>query len=72
MTPDEFRAGRIALGLTHKQLAAILDRDITTVQRWQADGDYARKPDPTAARVLRWMMDGYRPPEWPAEKENDQ
>lgn len=68
MTPTEFREARHMLGLSARQLGAILDTDERTVRRWEADPETtgtARPPNPTAARVMRWMLDGWRPPEWP-------
>ena len=64
MTPAEFRAARHELGLTLDQLGAILATNPRTVRRWEKD-DGTRPPNPIACRVLEWMLDGYRPPEWP-------
>lgn len=68
MTPDEFRATRRRLGLSIAEAAHILAVDARTVRRWEADpesGVQARAPAPTAARVMRWLLDGFRPPEFP-------
>jgi DNA-binding transcriptional regulator YiaG len=67
VTPAQFQEARLSLGLTAAQLADILGKDIATVQRWETPAykTSARKPDPTAVRVLQWMVDGFRPPQWP-------
>jgi DNA-binding transcriptional regulator YiaG len=63
MTPAEFKEARRKLGLSASKLGAILDTDPRTIRRWEQDGD--RPPNPIAARVMQWMLDGYRPPQWP-------
>jgi DNA-binding transcriptional regulator YiaG len=70
MDNTEFKAARNGLGLTLLELALILDTDPRTVRKWEAatDRSTARAPNPIAVRVLTWMVDGYRPPEWPAGK----
>lgn len=66
MTPSEFKQARHTLGLTLAETAQIMAVDPRTVRRWEAeDVSTARPPSPTAARVMRWMLDGYRPPEFP-------
>ncbi len=67
MTPREFKEARIALGLSQAQLGAILDTNPTTIRKWEAEPDRrtSRAPNPVAARVMRWLLDGFRPPEWP-------
>lgn len=37
MTPAELRRRRKALGLTQKQLAAVLGRHVITVSKWEAE-----------------------------------
>lgn len=64
MTPTEFKQARHALGLSGQQLATILNVDARNVRRWEAG---ERPPNPIAVRVLGWMIDGYRPPQWPQE-----
>jgi DNA-binding XRE family transcriptional regulator len=70
MTPEEFKAARRGLGLTQGQLGRILNTEPDTIRRWEREPGYstARDPNPVAAQVLRWMLDGFRPPEWPQEK----
>lgn len=55
----------MVLGLSGKQLAEIMGVDVRTVRRWEEIG--GRQPSPTAVRVVQWMLDGFRPPEWPDE-----
>lgn len=64
MTKEEFRRARYKLKLTGQQLAYILNVTDRTVRRWEQWGE-SNPPAPTAVRVLEWMLDGYRPPEWP-------
>lgn len=67
MTSLEFKEARHLLGLTLEQLGAILDTAPRTVRKWEAQsGTNARAPNPIACQVMRWMLDGYRPAEWPA------
>lgn len=63
MTPEQFRKARQSLGLSISQMAEILGINPRTVRRWE-EGD-ALPPNPTASRVMQWMLDGFRPPEWP-------
>lgn len=67
MTSAQFKEARHSLGLSAAQLAIILDTDPRTIRKWEADpgASTARDPNPVAARVMQWMMAGYRPPEWP-------
>ena len=68
MAPEDFREARRKLGLTLTQLAAILDTDPRTIRKWEAiNGNSARSPNPVASRVMGWMLEGYRPPEWPQQ-----
>lgn len=64
MTPTAFKQARHTLGLSVSQLAHILDTEPRSVRRWE---DGSRDPNPVACRVVAWMLDGYRPPEWPKE-----
>ncbi|MEP5730819.1 MAG: helix-turn-helix domain-containing protein [Sulfitobacter sp.] len=66
MTSEEFKEARQKLGLTLTQIAVILDTDPRTIRKWEAtQGTNARSPNPVAARVVTWMLNGFRPPEWP-------
>lgn len=68
MTPEEFKAGRRRLGLTQAELGMILDTAPQTIRKWEAhdDASTARAPNPVACQALRWMLAGFRPPEYPA------
>lgn len=65
--PISFKSARNALGLSAAELGRILNTDPRTIRRWEADPETenARPPNPIACRVLSWMLDGYRPIEWP-------
>ena len=67
MTEDEFREARRKLGLTQGQLAKILDTAPRTIRKWEtpADKSTARGVNPVAAQVMRWMLAGFRPPDFP-------
>lgn len=67
MTPHQFKEARRKLGLTQSQLGVILDTLPQTIRKWEMGEDCktARSVNPIAARVMQWMLDGYRPPEWP-------
>ena len=64
MTPTEFKQARRTLGLSATQLGHILNSDPRTVRRWESEGD-TRPVNPIAQQVVQWMLDGYRPPQWP-------
>lgn len=64
MTPTQFKQARRKLGLSATQLGHILNSDPRTIRRWESEGD-ARPVNPIAQQVLQWMLDGYRPPQWP-------
>lgn len=59
-----FKKARQTLGLSASQLGDILGTDPRTIRRWESEGD-PRPVNPIAARVMQWLLDGYRPPEWP-------
>jgi DNA-binding transcriptional regulator YiaG len=67
MSPSEFKQARKNLGLTQAQLGAILDTGPTAIRKWEASDNCstARSVNPIAARTMRWMLAGFRPPEWP-------
>ena len=66
MTPQEFKEARQTLGLSQTELGRILDTNDVTVRRWEMPpgGKNARSPNPVACQVMRWMLAGFRPPEW--------
>lgn len=67
MSPENFKAARNALGLSSAQLGRILDVSPQTIRKWEAADDRAsaRGVNPTAARVMSWLLAGFRPPQWP-------
>ena len=67
MSPTEFKEARYELGLSQSQLGKILDTNPTTIRKWEAEPERstARAPNPVACQVMRWMLSGFRPPEWP-------
>ena len=68
MTPEEFKAAREKLGLSLRQTAHILGVGQPTVTKWEMppEAKSRAKPNPTAVRVMQWMLEGFRPPEWPS------
>lgn len=64
MTGAEFKAARERLGLTYSELGAILGgiRPDTIRRKWEIDQP---GPSPMACQIVGWMLEGYRPPEWP-------
>ena len=70
MSPEDFKAGRRALGLSVSELGRILDTVPRTIRKWEAGDEAAtsRSVNPVAAQVMRWLLDGFRPPEWPAPR----
>ena len=67
MDNHQFKKARRELGLTISDLGHILNTDPRTIRRWEADKNCAtsRNPNPVASQVMRWMLNGFRPSEWP-------
>ena len=65
MTPAALSQARATLGLTQRQMAAMLGRKLRNYQQWEA-GD--RRIDEAAARLIAAYIDGYRPQDWPKEE----
>jgi hypothetical protein len=67
VTPDQFKAGRRSLGLSVYELGRILNTAPDTIRKWEMleARSSGRSVNPVAARVLHWLLAGYRPPEWP-------
>lgn len=67
MNNKQFKEARQSLGLTLSETAKILDVDSRTIRKWEASDNCstARHPNPIASRVMQWMLDGFRPPEFP-------
>ncbi|KQQ90989.1 hypothetical protein ASF65_00145 [Aureimonas sp. Leaf324] len=74
MSPAEFKAARLRLGLSIYDLGSLLGVDPRTIRKWEADpaGSNARPPNPVASRVMSWLESGFRPPEWPAVPSTDE
>ncbi|TQS72767.1 helix-turn-helix transcriptional regulator [Rhodobacteraceae bacterium] len=70
MTPAEFKAARKQLGHTQAQLAALIKTDPSTIRRWEMEPDRstATPASPLATQVMQWLLDGFRPPEFPKSK----
>lgn len=64
MTPAEFRAARLRLGLTPPQAADLLGygsrNRISEIEHGK------RNPSAAVARLVQAYLDGYRPEDWPA------
>lgn len=67
-TGEGFRDAREHLGLSYRELSEILGgiRPDTIRKKWERDDP---PPGPMASQIMDWMVDGYRPPEWPARLE---
>ena len=66
MTPSEFKAIRVGLGLTQAELAVLLGyahRNGVSILESVASG---RLVPPTVERLMRAYEAGYRPADWPA------
>jgi len=66
VTPQEFKQARHTLGLSQSQLGRILDTAPQTIRKWEMDESRStsRSVNPVAAQVMRWMLAGFRPPEF--------
>lgn len=69
MDADEFKLTRKRLGLTQAACARLMGTSLTTLQKWEApDGSSTKTAvNPQAAIMMRWLRDGWRPPEWPGK-----
>jgi transcriptional regulator with XRE-family HTH domain len=69
MTPTEFKAIRERLGLTQRQLAAVMGVTQSAIARWEADPseEYSREVGATTAGLMRAYEQGHRPPNWPED-----
>ena len=67
MDPEAFKAARRKLGLTQSELAHVLGTTPQTVRKYEMPDhrSTARGVNPIAARVIGWLLAGFRPPEWP-------
>lgn len=70
MTPEEIREARQSLGLTARQMGAMLDiNDQATYRTYEAHEGASRhrKPAARVVRLLRAYLGGYRPDDWPVK-----
>lgn len=65
MTPAALSQARTTLGLTQRQMAAMLGRKLRNYQQWEAG---LRRIDEAAARLIAAYTEGYRPQDWPKEE----
>jgi DNA-binding XRE family transcriptional regulator len=69
MTPAEFRAARLAWGLTQVQLAKLLGHPRQAFVSYIETG--ARPITPPTEALMRAFLGGHRPEGWPAAKGGD-
>jgi len=64
---NKLKQARQKLGLTQKQLAAMLDTDAQSVRRMEmpSSASTSRTPPPRANRLIDAYLEGYRPRDWP-------
>jgi hypothetical protein len=69
MTALEFKTARLKLGLSLIQFAGVLGVSESHVKRMEAspDSNMWRPVRPVTANLVRAMLGGFRPPNWPAE-----
>ena len=63
MTGDEFKQNRRVLGLSVRECAHIMNVNERVLRKWESGTSLG--PHPSSARIMEWMLDGFRPPEWP-------
>lgn len=61
---EDFRAARLTLGLSTLTTAKILNVTERNVQYWEDSGRRDRQPNKTACRVMEWLIEGFRPPQF--------
>jgi DNA-binding transcriptional regulator YiaG len=66
MTPTEFKQARKTLGLTQIEMGELLGVCETAVRKWETPETCStnRKINPTAEKVVRWMMAGMKPSDY--------
>lgn len=69
MTPEQFKKARQSLGLTQSELGKVLNTAPQTIRKWEMPDQRstARKVNPIAARVMGWLLAGFRPKEFPKD-----
>jgi Predicted transcriptional regulator len=67
VTPAEFRAARLSLGLSVAEMAAALGVRSDAVRRMEMTSGKptSRAVTPTMERLLQAFLAGYRPENWP-------
>jgi len=60
MTPAEFKAARLRLGLSARALAEIYDVHLRTITRWESGACRLKSTD---IMLMQRLIDGWRPPE---------
>ena len=72
MTPAEFKAARLRLGLSARALAEIYDVHLRTITRWESGACRLKSTDimlmqrllkSTDIMLMQRLIDGWRPPE---------
>lgn len=68
MTPEQLKKARQTLGLSISQMALILNVTERTLRRYEETdpSKQQRPPHPSSVRIIEWMLDGYRPEQWPS------
>jgi len=66
MSPAEFKAIRLKLGLTQPQLARLLGYvNVTHIAALETEAAYGRAIPHHTGLLMRAYADGYRPADWP-------
>ena len=67
MTPADLKEARRKLGLSVKQMAAMIETDPQVVRRMEGreDAKTHRTPAPRMVRLITAYLDGWRPSDWP-------
>lgn len=73
MNHMELKGARHALGLTQREMAAMLDSDPLSIRRMEMAPDKKSHRDlpPRAARLIQAYLDGWRPADWPQQQKED-
>jgi len=69
MTPAELKAARRTLGLTAKQMAAMLDITPEWLFSIESSAPSGSPPGARHVRLMKAYLAGYRPDDWPGGKE---
>jgi transcriptional regulator with XRE-family HTH domain len=67
MTPKQFRAARLKLGLSRKQLASLIGGAYDNIARFERDrsSPSSRIPPAKTVELMKAFLEGYRPENWP-------